>query len=55
MKYLVIPFILAASYYTVTYGVAVWSREKNRTGGAAVILLALAGAVFPIALLFVEL
>lgn len=55
MKFFVIPFILAASYYTVTYGVSVWRREKNKPGGVSVILLALLGAALPIALLFIEL
>jgi len=47
MKYLVMLFMIACNYYTFTYGLYLWKKEKNKTGSVAVIILSLIGAIIP--------
>lgn len=43
--------ILAACYYTFTYGKSLWVDEQNKLGGFGAVLAAAAGAALPIVLL----
>lgn len=54
MLYIVIFFMALSCYYSVTYGLLVLHKEKNKVGGIAIVLFALAGIVLPAALLIIR-
>jgi len=54
MIYIVAVFLLAAGYYSFTYGISVWKNENNKLGGIFVVLLSLVGTLFPLIVLFIR-
>lgn len=54
MIYIFIFFILCCEYYSSTYGVYLWTKEHNKLGGAAMILLAVLGAVIPVVVMYIK-
>lgn len=47
MRYILMLFMLGSSYYTLTYGLHIWKKEKNKLGGAAVMCLAVLSTLVP--------
>lgn len=55
MVYVLAIFILCSGYYTLTFGLYMWKRERNKLGGFGAILLAAAGTIWPIIIMFIRL
>lgn len=54
MIYILVLFMLACGYYTLSYGVSLYQEDGNRLGGAATIILSLVGTIGPIMVLFMK-
>lgn len=54
MTYIIIFLMAMSGYYTLTYGLTVFHIEKNKVGGIAVVIFALAGIILPAALLIIR-
>lgn len=50
--YVLILFMLALGYYSLSYGVYQIRKERNFLGGIATIVLSAAGTIAPIIVLF---
>lgn len=55
MEYIVIILIIISEYYTVTYGITLYKKHKNKLGGLAALFLALSSAIISIVLVFIKL
>lgn len=47
-------FMFCCGYYSFTYGVNLWRKERNRLGGMAMILLAIFGTLVPAFVMFTK-
>jgi len=54
MMYLFMTFMLCCGYYSFTYGVCLWRKERNRLGGSAIILLSVFSTLIPIFVMFLK-
>jgi hypothetical protein len=54
MMYLFIIFMLCCGYYSFTYGVNLWRKDKNRLGGMAMIILSIIGTLIPAFVMFIK-
>jgi hypothetical protein len=51
----IIPiFVLICGWYTLTYGMTIFIKEKNKLGGIAVIALAILSTIMPVAVMFIK-
>lgn len=55
MKYLLILLILFAGYYTFTYSIYLWKKEKNKLAAFGSAFIAVVGTVAPIIELWIVL
>lgn len=54
MFYALIVFIIGAGYYTLTFGINLWKNENNKLGGFGAGLIAIAGTIIPIIVMFLK-
>ena len=54
MKYIFSLFMLCCGYYTLTFGLSMWKKDRNRLGGAAAVAFAAIGTLAPIVVLFLK-
>jgi hypothetical protein len=47
MKYIFLAFMLGCGYYTLTYGIYLFRKERNKLGGSAMVMLAIVGTLIP--------
>lgn len=47
MIYAFLLFMAACGYHSLTYGIHLWKKERNRLGGLSMILLSVLGTVIP--------
>ncbi len=52
MRFIFSLFMLGCGYYTLTYGLYIWKKDKNRLGGAGTIAFAVIGTLAPIFVLY---
>lgn len=52
--YLFMFFMLCCGYYSLSYGVSLWTKDRNRLGGIAMIFLAVFGTVIPVFVMFIK-
>ncbi|WPC44044.1 hypothetical protein [Clostridium sp. JS66] len=53
MKIMLSLIIIAACYYSFSYGIYLWKIEKERLAGFGVLLLTFLGIVIPIAEIYI--
>jgi hypothetical protein len=54
MAYIVSVFIIISGYYTLTYGITIYLKDKNKLGGFATMALALISTILPILMIFMK-
>lgn len=54
MKYIIVIAMLLSGYYSFSYGVFQWKKEKNKLGAAGTILLSVVGTVVPAVIYFMR-
>lgn len=54
MKILLSLIIIAADYYSLTYGIYLWKRENKKLAGFGVLLITFLGIVVPIVDLYLR-
>lgn len=55
MKIILSLIIIAACYYSFSYGIYLWKIEKEKLAGFGVLLLTFFGTVIPIAAVYIML
>jgi hypothetical protein len=53
MKYIAIVFLLYAFLKNIYYGIYEFKNEKNKSGGIAIILIAIIGFILPVIFLMI--
>lgn len=48
MKYIIALVMLLAGYYSFSYGVFQWKKEKNKLGAIGTIIFSVIGTVLPV-------
>jgi hypothetical protein len=48
MKYIFAIVILLSGYYSFSYGIFQWKKEKNKLGAFGTILFSIVGTVIPV-------
>ena len=51
MKYITLLFIIYCFFKTVYYGIFEYNNKKNKSGGIAIIIIAIIGLIFPTSVL----
>lgn len=54
IRYVLIPFLLAAGYYTFTYGKSLWVDDSNKLAGFGAVFLAALATAAPIIFMFIK-
>lgn len=54
MVFIVSMVILISGYYTFTYGITIYLKDKNKLGGFATMALALISTILPIIMIFMK-
>lgn len=54
MLFIVLIFVLVCGWYTLTYGMTILIKEKNKLGGIAVIAVAILSTIMPIAVMLMK-
>lgn len=54
IQYAFIVFILAAAYYTFTFGQSLWRDDHNKLGGFGAVLIAVISAAVPFVFLIIQ-
>ena len=54
MMFLETILIMAAGYYSLTYGISLWKTQNSRLSAFGVILITVIGTVAPIVFLFIK-